>query len=299
MGILRISLFGNVRVTHGSWHEEIKLTHTIQLLLAYLTLERNRLHSREMLADLFWRDYSPERARSCLNTALWRLRKAIEPQEGNEDRYLVTSHNGEIGFNLECDCWLDVAIFEDLVNRVLKVPVDRVSQEQVQELESGLDLYTADLLESVYEDWALAPREHKRLLYLHSLGYLMHYYRLQNDPFKGIEYGERILSIDPLREEAHRALMQLYLESGQRGLAVRQYETCRTSLSEELGIPPMEETQALYDQITLGRPSAAPGNGELKLILHELYQANQNLEQASRQFNQALQQLQKLTGPQK
>ena len=286
MSVLRIFLFGNVRVRHDQRQDEIKLTRTIQLLLAYLLLERNRMHPREFLMDLFWSDHSQESARNCLNTALWRLRKALEPEIETHGRYLVSSDNGDVGFNIACDCWLDVAIFEELVNWVLKEPLDRVTGEQIQELEDGVTLYTGDLLESVYEDWALAPREHKRQLYLDSLIYLMRYYHMYGNIVRGIEYGKKILRIDPLREEVHRTLMKLYMDSGQRSLAVRQYKACRQSLLTELGIQPMEETQALYqeiigtDELSIGL--LPPPNSELNQILVMLHQANKQVDQALR-----------------
>jgi DNA-binding SARP family transcriptional activator len=43
--------------------------------------------------------------------------------------------------------------------------------------------------------------------------------------------------------------MRLYAKHGNRVNAVRQFDLCRETLDSELGIPPMEETQALYSQI--------------------------------------------------
>lgn len=304
MGILRISLFGSVRVAYGNCREIIKLTRSSQLLLAYLVLQRNRLHPRDALLDLFWSDYGPDRARNCLNTALWRLRRALEPLGKDQSTYLITSHTGDIGFNPEANCWLDVAVFENLADRVLKEPIESVTAGQVQELEKVLTLYTGDLLEGVYEDWALIAREYQRLLYIRSLDYLMRYFHCKAAYHKGIEYGKAILILDPLREDVHRSLVQLYMESGQRSLAVRQYETCRKQLLDELGIQPMEETRALYSRLTGPHsPSQASRpddpslfvfpNGELKQILRELHQTGKSLEMANQQFGQILQQLEK------
>jgi DNA-binding SARP family transcriptional activator len=40
--------------------------------------------------------------------------------------------------------------------------------------------------------------------------------------------------------------MRLLWKSGRRDEALRQYESCRRSLREELGVGPARETQALY-----------------------------------------------------
>ena len=79
MGLLRIYLFGSVRITHDDWSDEAKVTPKAQALLAYLLLKGPRCHSRERLADLFWGEATPDRARGSLSTTLWRLKHALEP----------------------------------------------------------------------------------------------------------------------------------------------------------------------------------------------------------------------------
>jgi tetratricopeptide (TPR) repeat protein len=46
--------------------------------------------------------------------------------------------------------------------------------------------------------------------------------------------------------------MELYAGSGQRSMALRQYRTCVKVLEQELGVPPLEETTALYEAIQAG-----------------------------------------------
>lgn len=79
MSSLQIALFGCVRVTHNNWLTEIRLTRDTQALLAYLLLQRHRIHSREVLAGMFWGEYTQEKSHGSLNTALWKLKKFLEP----------------------------------------------------------------------------------------------------------------------------------------------------------------------------------------------------------------------------
>ena len=46
--------------------------------------------------------------------------------------------------------------------------------------------------------------------------------------------------------------MQLFARSGQRGKALEQYEACHRVLDDELGVAPMPDTTALYEQIRAG-----------------------------------------------
>ena len=64
---------------------------------------------------------------------------------------------------------------------------------------------------------------------------------------------ETILAHDPLREDAHRALMQLHAAQGRRSLALRQYQICRDTLARALGVEPESETDRLYDDILAER----------------------------------------------
>ncbi len=64
-----------------------------------------------------------------------------------------------------------------------------------------------------------------------------------------IGYARRWLALDPLQEAAHRQLMSLFWQSGQRAAALRQYENCREVLCDELGVEPSEETRELYQKI--------------------------------------------------
>lgn len=295
MGVLRISLFGDVRVTHEDGLPEAKVTRTIQALLAYLLLQRHRNHPREVLAGLFWGDRSEARARNCLNTALWRLRRVLEPEGASPEAYLVTTPAGEIGFNRASDHWLDVAIFEEQVSPVLAKPIPAMEPADARQLEGALQLYAGDLLEGFYDDWALRERERLRSLRLNSLAHLMRYYKHHGAYEESLACGHQILHLDPLREEIHREVMRLYLESGQRALSVRQYETCREILAAELGIPPMEETAALYAQIL---PQAGHGSVQptvvnepatLQQAVQQLHRAIQDLDEARGELRRSVQ----------
>ena len=100
MGTLRIWLFGALRLDHEDFEVDPALLHPAQGLLAYLLLNRERLHSREVLAGIFWGDRSDGKARRCLNTALWRLRSALEPEGIARGAYLISTDRRRAGFQL-------------------------------------------------------------------------------------------------------------------------------------------------------------------------------------------------------
>ena len=303
MSILRINLFGSLRISHDSWAKELTLPRGVMGLLVYLLLRRHRLHPREVLADVFWGENSPEKARGSLNTALWRLRNILEPDGVPAGTYLISTPSGEVGFNQKSEYWLDIALFEEKVNRILTVPVQTIDESGVQELKSILDLYTADLLEGFYEDWVLRERERLRTLNIKGLMYVLQYDKYNHQYQKALSHGQRILDFDPLREEIHREMMQLYMASGHRTQAIRQYSICQKILADELGIPPMPETQALYEQI-IGEPAKSylqvgpPEPKDLGQALQQLSQAIEAIKFARVQIQQAVQYIERHTGGQ-
>jgi DNA-binding SARP family transcriptional activator len=249
LNTLQIFLFGSTRIKHADLISDVKVTRAVKALLAYLLLYRHRTHQREVLANLFWGDYNEERARSCFSTTLWRLRRILEPKQKNKGTYLLTTTSGEIGFNNESDYWLDVAVFEGLISKIVKKPIDEMESNEITELEKALRLYTGDLLEGFYDDWALRERERLNIQYLRGLEHLMDYYGYHKDYEQALAYGRQILAQNPLREEIHRKEMRLYAQNGQRALAIKHYENCNRILQAELGINPMEETQELHKRI--------------------------------------------------
>ena len=100
METLQIALFGSVTVVHSSVLAPVRLRRGTQALLAYLLLQA-RLVPREVLMEVVWGDDSPDRARSSLTTAIWRLRQMLEPDHVASGTYLITSNTGEVGFNKE------------------------------------------------------------------------------------------------------------------------------------------------------------------------------------------------------
>ncbi|MDP9399167.1 MAG: bacterial transcriptional activator domain-containing protein, partial [Actinomycetota bacterium] len=58
---------------------------------------------------------------------------------------------------------------------------------------------------------------------------------------------------EPLRESAHRRVIEVHLAEGNLGEALRQYQTYRRLVADELGLPPSPAIRRLVAPL-LGRP---------------------------------------------
>jgi len=272
----------------------------VKALLGYLTLFRHRFHARGVLAGLFWAESSEERARNSLRTAIWRLRKVLEPATISKGTYVVTTPMGEVGFNRESNHRLDVAVFEHDSNQILAKHIKTLTAGDARNLENTMTLYNGDLLEGFYDEWALRERERFRSLYLKSQDHLLRYYSYHDAYEEGLACGWNILNIDPLREEIHREMMRLYYRSGQRARALQQYEGCRKILKTDLGVPPMDETRSLYSQIfkktchdrARSHTQADPGTAQ-QLMVH-IQQTLHDFEKSAEQLRRTAKHLERI-----
>jgi DNA-binding SARP family transcriptional activator len=291
MPTLHIRLFGAPRICWDAPAGEIRLIRTSLALLAFLACHRTRSHSREALTGVFWGEHGEAKARGCLSTALWRLRRAIENPCRGGPGYVCLGSDGELGFNRSADYWLDVEVFEDAARPLVSKPFHALALAEVERFEAAAGLYTGDALEGFYDDWALRERERLRALWLKALGALFRFLGFHCRYDEAESWGLRLLAADPLREEVHRDLMRLYLERGDRAAAARQFEDCRARLSEALRVEPMEETTALYRQISAPPEPASPGGvaPPLAQALRKLRGALEGYDRARAELEEALQ----------
>ena len=111
-------------------------------------------------------------------------------------------------------------------------------------------IYRGDFLaDDPYESWPVLTRERLRLAHLDILD------RLSRLTFTYERYAtsaalcQRIIELDPGREDSHRRLMRCYCRQGQPHLALLQYRACVRALKEELGVEVAPATARLHEQI--------------------------------------------------
>ncbi|NIP85332.1 MAG: hypothetical protein GTO03_07140, partial [Planctomycetales bacterium] len=85
----------------------------VRALLAYLAVEADRPHRRDVLAGLLWPDWPDRDALSNLRYALYNLRQVIGDRTAEPPFLLITRNT--LQFNTASDHWLDVAAFTDLL----------------------------------------------------------------------------------------------------------------------------------------------------------------------------------------
>lgn len=184
---------------------------------------------RRFVAGTLWAGATETRAASNLRTALWRL-------GSDRDRLLSASRttlalHPEVSVDLaaETDRW-------------------RAAEAGAPDLQSdATGALEYELLPDWYDDWLIGRQERWRQVRLHALESASRHHASARRYGLAIEFGLTAVAIDPLRESAHRAVIEAHLAEGNRAAAVRQFETFSSLLSSELGVAP---TDGLLQELT-------------------------------------------------
>ncbi len=248
---LHVRLFGPVEVYQGETPRGPFPTKQAKGLFAYLVLHRGRAHTREKLAGTFWATRSERLARNCLRTTIWRVRAVLEP-EGIAPGTYLKSRDHAMEFTGGSDFRLDVADFEDRLHRAEGTTATDSDPDSLRLLEEAVALYRGDLLEGVYDDWCVCEQQRLRLMLIDALENLTAYHANCGAWAAALEWSQRLLDRDPLREHAHRDLMRFQFLTGDRPAALRQFDKLVELLDEEFEVSPMPETIALNESIRAG-----------------------------------------------
>jgi DNA-binding SARP family transcriptional activator len=227
-------------------------------IVALLAVER-RTFARDELAALLWPEADDESARGALRRTLSVLRTALG------DRWLITDRSA---VRLEPPPDLDLAAFE-----VAAAADDVASLRVAADLARGPFLAGFGLRDSPgWDDWRAARESALERAVGDVLDRLADALSAAGDDAGAADIAARRVERDPLDEAAHRRLMLSLARTGDRAAAIRQYRACVAVLERELGVPPLDETTALYEAIRDGRvamvevpPRAAAPTGGAEL----------------------------------
>jgi DNA-binding SARP family transcriptional activator len=192
--------------------------------------------------QVFWPDASPAQVKNSFHVTLHHLRKVLGKNEWvvfDSDRYRI---------NPEMAVELDAALFERQLTAVLREV--RAGAGSVDRLRPVLDLYRGDFLQDeTFGDWHFETRDHLASLYVQGLCALGELLMRAEKWAEAATVYRRVVVKEDLHEEAHRNLMLCLARAGDRGRALRHYESLVVLLREELDAEPEEETAALFERL--------------------------------------------------
>ena len=211
--MIELSLLGGWRLTDDG--QPVALPETGRHVVAFVAVRGPT--TRQHLVGALWPELAEAQAGACLRSTLWRTRRCLEPLLNTLGEWV------QLGPGVR----LDLAGLHACLLRVPDPP-----------LPTAQYLDGSDLLPDWYDDWLLVEQEQLRQQRLHAMEHLAVALMDDGDCGGALEMALGAVRIDPLRESAHRAVVEIHLREGNASEALRHYESYRLLLEGELGLEP-------------------------------------------------------------
>jgi DNA-binding SARP family transcriptional activator len=191
-------------------------------LLVFVALSAGQV-DRRFVAGSLWPVGNDDRAAGNLRSALWRLRCAGIDLVESDKRSLRLRPSTVVDVSLVCD-WAGRLVDGSATQADLRV--------------GNWHLDAVELLPGWYDDWVIFERERIRQQLLHALEILSRRLAAAGRCAEAVATAISAVSADPLRESAHRVLIEAHLAEGNLAEGRRAYDRYRAIARRELGVEP-------------------------------------------------------------
>ncbi|GAA2407488.1 hypothetical protein GCM10010420_39480 [Streptomyces glaucosporus] len=232
----RLALLGRFRMEIRS--RRVVLSPSVQRLLALLALHPEGA-TRGSVASTLWPDLPVGRAGASLRSTLWRLSRSSGPSRLVDAGGNCLALAPAVGVDLHEAEGHAASLVASRDPGPVPLPV--------------LAELNEDLLPDWTEDWLLVAREHFRQTRLHALEAVSRHLRDGGQLAAAMESAMMAVEAEPLRESAHRHVVDVHLAEGNVAEALRHYEFFRRMIRSELGLGPSSGFRRLVAPY-LGRP---------------------------------------------
>jgi DNA-binding SARP family transcriptional activator len=243
---LYITCFGRFEVRrHDPSSVPLRLCNNLkgQAILRYLITRPGYRETIDMLMAALWPEEPPEGALHKLRVAVSALRRSLNAELVTDTGSGYILCHGHI-YQLNPD----VCVHSDMQAFLTYYHTgsEAISNAAVPLFEKACQLYNGTfLIEDLYAEWSFLLREELNKFYITMCSRLATLSLKNQNHEAARRCAMAILKVDRCDEEAYRLLIQASAALGHRSEAVRYYHQCQKVLSEELGVPPMPETQQL------------------------------------------------------
>ncbi|MFN2283019.1 MAG: BTAD domain-containing putative transcriptional regulator [Anaerolineae bacterium] len=264
MAKIQVNLLGGFDVLRDGAPLEGFRSDKARALLAYLIVENGYPHQRLALANLLWSEHDESAALTSLRVTLHNLRQifdALLPSADEDAGLIVTRQTVQLIPPAPSLWWADITTFDALVARQQRYTRqgNASCDTCILRLTYIVELYAGDFLANFhvadapdFDTWRIREQEMRHRQVGEAFYMLIAYYNAQGDYVRAAEAARRLLELEPWLEAGHRHLIRALALTGQRSLALQQYEACRHVLRTEFNAEPDQDTIALYRQVRDG-----------------------------------------------
>lgn len=239
--VLKVYCFGNFEVYGKGESKPVQWKTTKAMeLFAYFIKNANQTISKEKILEDLWPDMNPEQTTKWLHTYVYQIRSAMK-KFGMKDNLVYKNKAYSLkatGINSDADR------FETFIHHSMTEENDH----SIECLAKAILLYRGEYLEGWYNKWIMEEKNRLEHIYLTALERLSGLYMEEEEYSYAVNCLLLILKTNPLSENAHEMLINIYEKTGNRMAIINQYEEYCRIIKNELGIEPKEEIKDLYDK---------------------------------------------------
>jgi SARP family transcriptional regulator, regulator of embCAB operon len=215
-----------------------------RLAFALLACEHLRAVSKDELAEELWLGKVPPSWERSLSAIISKLRSLIV-STNLPDVALNTSF-GHYQLSLPAGAWLDVEAATGAIDRAESALRAGQPQEAWGWAQAAYQISRRSFLMGEEGPWVSSKRYELRDVRVRAHECLSEPSIWHNEPEYAVRHAREAVTLEPFRETSYQLLMRAHAAVGNRAEALRVYERCRNLLSEELGVSPSSQTEAVY-----------------------------------------------------
>lgn len=227
-----------------------------RLVLAALALADGPV-STDVLADMAWSGAPPPQWKAALRNIVSGLRQLIS-HGGTAGDEVIVNDRGGYRLALPPDGSVD-ALEVIRLARLGAAELDASRYEAAASAADAAGRRAGDLLGSADADWLEPHRAALATARQLALQIAAEARLALGDTLGAVRDARRAVDMAPFDERAHRSLIAAHSAAGDRALALKAFEQCRTLLADELGVPPSEETVRTYLEALGTEPNERSG----------------------------------------
>jgi SARP family transcriptional regulator, regulator of embCAB operon len=218
-----------------------------RLVFAYLACEHLRAVSRDELAEELWLDTAPPSWERSLSAIISKLRALLAG--ASLPNVTLNGSFGHYQLALPADAWTDVEAAIGAIDRAESTLRGDEPQEALGWALVAHQISRRPFLTGEEGPWVTLKRSELRDVLVRAHECLSEPSIWHTEPEYAVKHAKEAVALEPFRETSYQLLMRAHAAMGNRAEALRVYERCRSLLSEELGVPPSPQTEAVYLEI--------------------------------------------------
>jgi LuxR family transcriptional regulator, maltose regulon positive regulatory protein len=219
--------------------------------LFFFLLDANASVSKERIITALWPEFD-ERINQTFHSTIHQLRKLL-----GEACFVfhANSYSLDLAACYGENIWYDVQEFRRLRAEANRSLAHDNAGEAKTALLGMVELYQGDYGRSFSNEWCSFRRDELCTLYLEAQRQLAQIAWQQQAYDECLHHWRCVLAVDNCQEDAYYQMMLCYQRQAKRSAALRQYQICKETLWNELGIEPGEAIECLYRELK-ARPNS-------------------------------------------